>query len=88
MTGPCVATRRMDGLGIGEFREVYVQVVGELLSVSVGNELWCSTGNLTDNRVSDQPSVDVWLSSPWILAADAYVETVCYTPLYTCGPIG
>ena len=77
-----------NGLGVGGWNNVYVQVVGELFSVTVNNELRCSTGNFTDNRVSDQPSVDVWLSSPWIPAADALVYQVCYTPLYTCGPIG
>ena len=79
----CVDSRR-DGAvccdtesGLSEYYwySVYVQVVGELLSVSVGKELWCSTGNFTDNRVSDQPSVDVWLSSPWIPAADACVKS-------------
>ena len=92
----CVDSRRdgavccdtENGLSVHDSHHVYVQVVGELLSVSVGKELWCSTGNFTDNRVSDQPSVDVRLSSPWIPAADADVWSVCYTPLYTCGPIG
>ena len=92
----CVDSRRdgavccdtVNGLNVYSWYSVYVQVVGELLSVSVDKELWCSTGNFTDNRVSDQPSVDVWLSSPWIPAADAQVTQVCYTPLYTCGPIG
>ena len=65
----CVDSRRdgavccdtENGLRVFSENDVYVQVVGELLSVTVNNELWCSTGNLTDNRVSDQPSVDVWV---------------------------
>ena len=100
----CVDSRRdgavccdtENGLGISGYHDVYVQVVGELLSVSVDKELWCSTGNFTHNRVSDQPSVDVWWSSPVdpccrcgcvvsLLHATPHVRPRWLSPFAKCG---